>query len=59
MMFFSTTHGYKIRDGHMEIPVKPEEQWLKILLCHYAQKVIMGMKLGSITITPAKLIIAY
>ena len=51
--------SYKIRDGHMEIPIRPKEPWLKIPLCQYVLKILDGMKLGSITITPTKLIIAY
>ena len=46
--------SYKIRDGHMEIPTKPKEPWLKIPLCQYVLKTLGGMKLGSITITPHK-----
>ena len=51
--------SYKIRDGHMEIPIRPKEPWLKIPLCQYVQNTLDGMKIGSITITPTKLIIAY
>ena len=29
--------SYKIRDGHMEILIRPKEPWLKISLCQYVQ----------------------
>ena len=49
---------YKISDGQIRIPIRPR-RYCRIKLNHYVLEQIRGTKLGSITITEDKLIIAY
>lgn len=50
--------SYKIKDGVIRIPIKPR-QYCYIKLTSYAIQQIKDKKLGSITLTPEKLIIPY
>jgi len=50
--------GFKIIDGYLRFPIKPK-QYLFIKMASYVLEQLENTKLGSITVTPEKLIISY
>ncbi|OLE70822.1 hypothetical protein AUF78_04840 [archaeon 13_1_20CM_2_51_12] len=57
-LMMNTCYGFKIQNGHLRLPFKPR-QYVYVKLNNHTLKVLSGVDVRSITLTPGSVSISY